>query len=101
MRFLAHFCRCRDIRDPLIRELVGATRDAKALHALFADSAPSSAQHRSNFNEKIVLGRSFRRYRTIQAAYVSSSAKARSPLGSVFSRQKIAKAASFRPLGPW
>ena len=53
MRFLAHFCRCRDIRDPLIRELVGATRDAKALHALFADSAPSSAQHRSNFNEKI------------------------------------------------
>jgi len=29
--------------DPNIRELVGATRDAKALHALFADNAESTA----------------------------------------------------------
>ena len=53
MRFLATFVGVGTYADPLIRELVGATRDAKALHALFADSAPSSAQHRSNFNEKI------------------------------------------------
>lgn len=43
MRFLATFVGVGTYSVPLIRELVGATRDAKALHALFVDSVPGSS----------------------------------------------------------
>lgn len=43
MRFLATFVGVGIYTDPLIRELIGATRDAKALHALFADSIPGNS----------------------------------------------------------
>src|SRR5438094_449026 len=43
MKFLSTFVGVGTYADPLIRELVGATRDAKALHALFADSVQGSS----------------------------------------------------------
>jgi helicase len=42
MALLATFIGVGKYSDPAIRDLIGATRDAKALHALFADTVPSS-----------------------------------------------------------
>jgi helicase len=42
MALLATFVGVGRYSDPAIRDLVGATRDAKALHALFADTVPSA-----------------------------------------------------------
>lgn len=42
MTFLATFVGVGKHLDPDIRDLVGATRDAKALHALFLDTIPNS-----------------------------------------------------------
>lgn len=42
MAFLATFVGVGKYADPSIRDLVGSTRDAVALHALFADSFPAS-----------------------------------------------------------
>src|ERR1700739_2037514 len=42
MAFLATFVGVGKHHDPDIRDLVGATRDAKALHALFLDTIPNS-----------------------------------------------------------
>src|SRR6266480_861370 len=42
MAFLSTFVGVGKYADPNIRDLVGSTRDAAALHALFADSLPDS-----------------------------------------------------------
>lgn len=42
MAFLSTFVGCGKYADPNVRDLVGSTRDAVALHALFADSFPGS-----------------------------------------------------------
>jgi hypothetical protein len=43
MSFLSTFIGIGSYADLNIHELVGATRDAKALHALVADSIPTSS----------------------------------------------------------
>ena len=42
MAFLSTFVGVGKHSDPNIRDLVGCTRDAKALHALFTDTFPES-----------------------------------------------------------
>jgi hypothetical protein len=43
MAFLSAFVGVGKYADPAVRDLVGSTRDAVALHALFADSFPGSS----------------------------------------------------------